>query len=64
VTKAAEVVGINYSTAKTIIFFHRNQLKSYQFGFSTYPKIQKPQLKLAASYKLINNYSPSTPHDH
>ena len=29
--KAAKIVDINYSTAKTILFFHRNGDKSYQF---------------------------------
>jgi len=31
--QAAKLVDINYSTAKTIIFFHRNHSKSYQFDF-------------------------------
>ena len=29
--QAAKIVGINYSTAKTILFFNRNGDKSYQF---------------------------------
>lgn len=33
--QAAKMVGINYSTAKTIVFFHRNHGKSYQFDFQT-----------------------------
>jgi hypothetical protein len=37
--QAAKHVKINYSTAKTVIFFHRNHSKSYQFDFkNTQPK--------------------------
>lgn len=42
------MVGINYSTAKTIIFFHRNNLKSYQFDLA-----RNPRAKRMAAFKLL-----------
>ena len=33
--QAAELVGINYLTAKTILFFHKNNHKSYQFDLAS-----------------------------
>jgi hypothetical protein len=42
------VVDINYSTAKTIIFFHRNHLKSYQFDLT-----RSSRAKRVAAYRDV-----------
>ena len=53
--KASAIVEINYSTAKTIIFFHRNNLKSYQFDFRIQKRHQRNQNRVVASYKDITD---------
>jgi hypothetical protein len=58
--QAAKVVGINYSTAKTIIFFNRNHGKSYQFDFLHPPRPADPSpARPAASYRELP--LPATP---
>lgn len=52
--KASAIVEINYSTAKTIIFFHRNNLKSYQFDFRIQKRHQRNN-RVTASYKNITD---------
>ena len=43
--QAAEIVGINYYTAKTILFYYKNNHKSYHFDFAqkqTHKKYDSP----------------------
>lgn len=47
------MVDINYSTAKTIVFFHRNHLKSYQFDLRLQSRNWRNTTRRVATYKEI-----------
>ncbi len=47
--QAAQIVGINYLTAKTIVFFHKNNHKTYQFDLDNTHKHGKADNCLTAS---------------
>ena len=59
--KAAKIVGINYSTAKTILFFNRNGDKSYQFEFKKLQKAKEISCKATASFVDINLFRNGIP---
>ena len=52
--QAAKIVDINYSTAKTILFFYRNGDKSYQFEFKKRQRDNKTTEKAMASFVDIS----------
>lgn len=47
------MVDINYSTAKTIIFFHRNHLKSYQFDLRLQSRAWRAHTRRVAEYREV-----------
>ena len=51
-TQAAHIAGINFLTAKTILFFHKNNCKSYQFDLGR--RTHEPRgRQIAASYSAV-----------
>lgn len=50
------MIGINYSTAKTIIFFHRNHGKSYQFDFQHDLAPEQLPQRIVATFRDIPNH--------
>jgi hypothetical protein len=59
--QAARVVGINYSTAKTIIFFHRNHLKSYQFDLARHSRAKRMAAFRELSGAELSALNPPSP---
>lgn len=57
--EAAFQTGINYLTAKTIVFFHKKDHKSYQFDLRLTSHLPPFRKKLTASYISLKKKSPS-----